>query len=154
MAKEYLMVDGKVVLVDGELVQVPDEENLNDLADENGALATQSDEVANEIEDLIVKNGVIDGSPRGVYDNLSALQTAYPNGASGVYLTSDNGYWNYWNGTEWKAGAVYQAVSIGNGDINYNMFNSELKNQYSEKFIELKNRKEVEKYLEKLKDEK
>ena len=31
---------------------------------------------------------------------------------------------------------------------------SELKNQYSEKFIELKNRKEVRKYLEKLKDEK
>ena len=31
---------------------------------------------------------------------------------------------------------------------------SELKNQYSEKFIELKNRKEVKKYLEKLKDEK
>ena len=80
MAKEYLMVDGKVVLVDGELVQVPDEENLNDLADENGALATQSDEVANEIEDLIVKNGVIDGSPRGVYENLSDVGVKLPFG--------------------------------------------------------------------------
>lgn len=114
MAKEYLMVDGKVVLVDGELVQVPDEENLNDLADENGALATQSDEVANEIEDLIVKNGVIDGSPRGVYENLSALQTAFPTGAPGVYVTTDNGHWYYWNGTQYVDGGIYQSSE----DIN------------------------------------
>ena len=99
MAKEYLLVDGKLVKADTKLVQVPDTENLNDLADENGAYATQSEEVANEIEELIV-NGVIDGSPKGVYANLSALQTKYPSGASGVYLTSDNGHWYYWNGTE------------------------------------------------------
>ena len=51
----------------------------------------------------------IDGSPKGVYANLSALQTAFPSGASGVYITEDDGYWNYWNGTEWKKGAVYQS---------------------------------------------
>lgn len=109
MAKEYLMVDGKLVKADTKLVQVPDTENLNDLADENGAYATQSEEVANEIEELIVKNGVIDGSPKGVYANLSALQTAYPSGASGVYLTSDNGHWYYWNGSAWTDGGVYQS---------------------------------------------
>ena len=64
---------------------------------------------ANEIEELIVKNGVIDGSPRGVYANLSALQTAYPTGASGVYLTSDNGHWYYWNGSAWTNGGVYHS---------------------------------------------
>ena len=109
MAKEYLLVDGKLVKADTKLVQVPDTENLNDLADENGAYATQSEEVANEIEELIVKNGVIDGSPKGVYASLSALQTAFPTGASGVYLTSDNGHWYYWNGSAWTDGGVYQS---------------------------------------------
>ncbi len=68
---------------------------------------------ANEIEELIV-NGVIDGSPKGVYASLSALQTAFPSGASGVYLTSDNGHWYYWNGTAWTDGGVYQSSE----DIN------------------------------------
>ena len=110
MAKEYLTVDGKLVMVDGELVQVPDAEQLNDIADENDAYATQTQALTDDIEDLIV-NGVIDGSPRGVYDNLEALQTAYPSGTSGVYLTSDNGHWYYWNGTAWTDGGVYQSFS-------------------------------------------
>lgn len=50
-----------------------------------------------------------DGSPKGVYANLSALQTAFPSGASGVYLTSDNGHWYYWNGSAWTDGGVYQS---------------------------------------------
>lgn len=110
MAKEYLQSNGKMLMTtNGELVQVPDSENLNDLADTNGVMATQSEEVTNEIEDLIV-NGVIDGSPRGVYANLSALQTAYPSGANGVYLTRDNGHWYYWNGSAWSDGGIYQAI--------------------------------------------
>ena len=100
MAKEYLLVDGKLVKVDTKLVQVPDTENLNDLADENGAYATQSEEVANEIEELIV-NGVIDGSPKDVYADLSALQTAFPSGDRGVYITSDNGHWHYSDSSAW-----------------------------------------------------
>lgn len=108
MAKEYLTVDGKLITVDGELVQVPDAEQLNDIADENDTYATQNQALTDDIEELIV-NGVIDGSPRDVYDNLEALQTAYPSGASGVYLTSDNGHWYYWNGSAWTDGGVYQA---------------------------------------------
>lgn len=113
MAKEYLQSNGKLLMTaNGELVQVPDSENLNDLADTNGVMVTQSEEVAKEIEDLIVKNGVIDGSPRGVYASLSALRTAYPSGASGVYLTTDNGHWYYWNGSAWTDGGVYQAIEV------------------------------------------
>ena len=69
---------------------------------------------ANEVEELIVKNGVIDGSPKGVYANLSALQTAFPSGANGVYVCSDNGHWYYWNGSAWTDGGVYQSSE----DIN------------------------------------
>ena len=107
MAKEYLTVNGKLVTVDGKLVQVPDPEKTNDLVDEQALYATQFSKVINEIENLLV-NGVIDGSPKGVYNNLTALQTAYPNGASGVYLTSNNGHWYYYN-EGWKDGGVYCA---------------------------------------------
>lgn len=120
MAKEYLTVNGKLVTIDGKLVQVPNQEGLNDLADKNGALATQYDMLANEIENLIV-NGVIDGSPRDVYDNLSALQTALPSGATGVYLTKDNGHWYFWNGTAWQDGGVYL-------NDTYNILNMEYVN--------------------------
>ena len=122
MAKEYLTVNGKLVTVDGKLVHVPDPEKTNDLVDEQASYATQFSAMVNEIENLLV-NGVIDGSPKGVYDNLSALQTAYPNGASGVYLTSDNGHWYYYN-EGWKDGGVYCAVTgdrsiVGSLSIQY-----------------------------------
>lgn len=134
MAKEYLTVNGKLVTVDGKLVQVPDPEKTNDLVDEQASYATQFSAVVNEIADLLV-NGVIDGSPKGVYDNLSALQTAYPNGASGVYLTSDNGHWYYYN-EGWKDGGVYCAgINTGStpgtgGSMNGNSIVGTLSIQY------------------------
>ena len=52
--------------------------------------------------------GVIgDGSPRGVYADLAALASDDPNHMY-VYITLDNGFWNYWNGAAWTAGAEYQ----------------------------------------------
>ena len=110
MANQYLKINGQLAMLNGKLIKVPEDENLNDLADEQTVLATLNLETSEEIEDLIV-NGVIDGSPRGAYATLTDLQTAYPNGAYGIYLTLNNGHWNYWNGTEWKDGGNYQAVS-------------------------------------------
>lgn len=51
------------------------------------------------------------GSPKGTYPTLDALNKALPNGASGIYVTSDNGHWWYWN-QEWKDGGVYQSARI------------------------------------------
>ena len=129
MAKEYLTVNGKLVTVDGKLVQVPDPENTNDLVDEQASYATQFSKVINEIENLLV-NGVIDGSPKGVYNNLTALQTAYPNGASGVYLTSDNGHWYYYN-EGWKDGGVYCAGSGDSDDEIGDLVTGSLNLQYT-----------------------
>lgn len=53
-------------------------------------------------------SNVASGSPKGVYANLSALQTAKPNGDSGIYVTTDNGHWYYYS-SGWKDGGVYQA---------------------------------------------
>lgn len=120
MANQYLKINGQLAMLNGKLIKVPEDENLNDLADEQAVLATLNLETSEEIEDLIV-NGVIDGSPRGAYATLTALRTAYPNGTYGVYLTLNDGHWYYWNGTEWKDGGIYQAVS--NAIINLGVLN-------------------------------
>lgn len=56
-------------------------------------------------------------TPSGTYASLAALSAAIPAGNSNVYLTADNGYWNYWNGVAWTAGASYSgagaSVAIG-----------------------------------------
>lgn len=56
---------------------------------------------------------IISGTVKGVYDNLAALQAAYPNGAQGIYVTSDNGHWYYYN-DGWKDGGVYNSYALGN----------------------------------------
>lgn len=53
-------------------------------------------------------SNVASGSPKGAYASLSALQTAKPNGDNGIYITTDNGHWYYYN-DGWKDGGVYQA---------------------------------------------
>lgn len=57
----------------------------------------------------ILRN-IMDGSPKGTFANLTALKQAHPTGGSGIYITTDNKNWNYWNGSTWVAGGVYQAA--------------------------------------------
>lgn len=49
-------------------------------------------------------------SPKGSYTDMAALGAAKPTGAEGIYLTVDDGNWNFWNGEEWEAGGLYQAA--------------------------------------------
>lgn len=67
--------------------------------------------------DKVELEKVASGSPAGVYANLSELQSAEDVDKTRIYLTLDNGNWNYWNGSSWVAGGVYQAVEIKNGSI-------------------------------------
>ena len=62
-----------------------------------------------------------DGSPKGVYANLNDLKIAKPTGDRGIYITSDDGKWCYWNGSEWVAGGTYQTTGIGENTITRNM---------------------------------
>lgn len=59
-----------------------------------------------DLKDSITAIG--DGSPRGTYPSLSSLQSAYPIGTTGIFVTTDNGHWYYYNGG-WKDGGVYQS---------------------------------------------
>jgi len=56
-------------------------------------------------------------TPSGVVKNVSELDTKYPQGASGIFVTMDTGHWYYWKGSAWTDGGVYQAVEIKDGSI-------------------------------------
>lgn len=47
------------------------------------------------------------GSPKGVYSSLSDLKKAIPQGNNNIYITLDDGNWNYWNSSEWVSGGKY-----------------------------------------------
>ena len=56
-------------------------------------------------------SNIADASPNLDYATLSDLNTAFPSGATGVYVIPDDGHWYYWNGSAWTDGGVYQSTS-------------------------------------------
>jgi lysophospholipase L1-like esterase len=60
-------------------------------------------------------------TPKGVKANLAALQAAYPTGTDGIWITQDDGYWNFWDGTAWERGAQYQAPENPDKSIDLNI---------------------------------
>lgn len=68
---------------------------------------------ADEAEIKAMLNNVLDGSPKGTYPNVSALRSAKPSGDKGIYVTTDNGHWNYWDGSSWADGGSYQSPIKG-----------------------------------------
>ena len=60
---------------------------------------------------------VASGSPAGVYDSLSLLQSAEDTDKTRIYLTKNDGNWCYWNGLSWVSGGVYQATNIKDASI-------------------------------------
>lgn len=61
----------------------------------------------------IFRGGIaVGGNPNGVYATLSALQSAFPAGTSGIYVITADGNWYYWNGTAWTIGGIYQAIAV------------------------------------------
>ena len=63
-------------------------------------------------------NSITSGSPKGSYANLNALNAALPSGDSNIYLTLDDGKWNYWNGSAWVSGGTYQATNIAEKSVS------------------------------------
>lgn len=77
------------------------------------------------------------GSPAGVYPSLSDLQADALANKTKIYLTSDNGHWNYYDETTkaWVDGGVYLANTVLEGitpnqlsflkQYTYNIFNND-----------------------------
>ncbi len=50
---------------------------------------------------------VASGSPKDTYATLSALESAFPTGTTGIYVVAADGKWYYWNNSKWTPGGVY-----------------------------------------------
>ena len=74
-------------------------------------------------------------SPKAAFADFTALETEYPTGAEGIYVTSDDGHWWWWDGVllEWKDGGLYQAAL----DITSELGTSETKVINQKKVTEL-----------------
>ena len=68
---------------------------------------------ADEAKIKAMLNNILDGTPKGTYPNVSALRSAKPSGDKGIFITTDNGHWNYWNGSVWTDGGTYQSPTDG-----------------------------------------
>lgn len=82
-----------------------------------------SDEVFKKFQNIV------DGSPKGTYPNLAALQLAKPNGEQGVFVTSDNGHWYYWD-NQWRDGGVYQGKTVPEktiGKVHFDFYSNDSK---------------------------
>lgn len=57
------------------------------------------------------------GSPKGTYATLSALQSAFPSGTTGIYIVTADGKWYFWNGTTWTIGGTYQSTGLASNGV-------------------------------------
>lgn len=94
----------------------------------------------NEIQAALTSliNSIQDGSPKGVFDDISDLA----NKPAGIYLyinteSEDSGYIYYWNGETLSNKLLhYQGIIINDGTITLNKLSEELKKQCLGKVIE------------------
>lgn len=56
--------------------------------------------------------GTVTNTPTKVFEDLEDLQNSYPNGADGVFVTTDNGHKYYWQNNQWNDGGAYQAAGV------------------------------------------
>jgi len=84
-------------------------DGLNNL--EDGIESTSLD---NEI--INYELGQIGATPE-TFANLAALQAAYPNGKTGLFVTADTGHNYIWANNVWTDAGVYQSVGIADGSI-------------------------------------
>lgn len=75
-----------------------------------------NDEEASLINNMNAKISQISSVPE-TFANLAALQSAYPNGKTGLFVTADNGHKYIWANGSWSDAGIYQSVGIANGSI-------------------------------------
>lgn len=123
-------------------------EPLNDVLDGNfdgAALATEFEiraqakleeikpefyEFQTEVTAQLAENGrVLQGIDRTFSDEtfgtLLELKTKYPNGNDERHVVSTDGYWYWWNGSEWVPGQVAQSIGIADKSVGVKKIRSE-----------------------------
>ncbi|MDM7641105.1 SGNH/GDSL hydrolase family protein [Leuconostoc citreum] len=79
-----------------------------------------NDEEANLIKNMNAKISQISSVPE-TFAKLSALQSTYPNGKTGLFVTADTGHKFIWANGSWSDAGFYQAVgnNLVSGEITY-----------------------------------
>lgn len=68
------------------------------------------------VNDMNAKISQISSVPE-TFANLSALQAAYPNGKTGLFVTADTGHKYIWANGSWTDAGVYQSVGIADNSV-------------------------------------
>lgn len=92
------------------------------------SLQQLGDKVSTDYVESFVKQ-LLPGTPQGTYATIVDLKAAYPNGTSGIYITTDNGHWNYYIGG-WKDGGSYQNREINDNSIESQKLTASAKRGY------------------------
>lgn len=82
-----------------------------------GEEATRQD-ADNNLQSQI--DGLASGSP------LTASSTSGMTDTSRIYVNTTDGYWYYYNGTNWEAGGVYQSTGISDLSIGYSKIKNDI----------------------------
>lgn len=70
------------------------------------------------VNDMNAKISQISSVPE-TFANLSALQSAYPNGKTGLFVTADTGHKYIWTNGSWADTGVYQSVGFADGSVKF-----------------------------------
>ena len=118
------------VVIDGDSSVEAAQARVDASGQTNPTLKARLDKEHNEVTAQLVQKAnqafvdsqlstIVSGAPKGTYTDLTALQTAYPNGAEGIFLVLENGHWYYWHTdtSVWSDGGVYQSTGLGDGDV-------------------------------------
>lgn len=73
---------------------------------DNAVLSAKND-ITNYLDNQLSQIGNM--TPSEAFATLQDLESAYPNGAEGVYIVQSDGNWYFWNGSNWVVGGTYQA---------------------------------------------
>jgi len=67
--------------------------------------------------------------------NLAALKAEFPNGAEGIWITQDNGWWNFWDGAKWNDGGPFQSIMLADGSVNLSALSDRLRELLGDKAL-------------------
>lgn len=80
----------------------------------------QENDLNNSINDKLAKISTVPET----FTNLAALQSKYPTGKTGLFVTADNGHKYIWSGSVWSDAGVYQAVGLEKSSVTMDKVDS------------------------------
>ena len=79
----------------------------------NDRLDNQENELTSELNNKLSE---ISSVPE-TFTNLASLQSKYPTGKTGIFVTADTGHKYIWSNNSWLDAGVYQSVGISNDSV-------------------------------------